>query len=173
MKKIYVTAQQLKTLKDAWDKTLGTSEYHKYCCASYCKLAGKKKWFLTGYTCAAFINGYFKTVRGETYIYSDVNVFGDTYRVCLTNECKKLLEVESISNFEKTTCRLLKEAHYPSYNKNVEERISDGKFYISAENEEGKKLRLRFWKERDNFSNVFIMMYDDHYGDYIASERIA
>lgn len=93
MNKVYVTEEQYKLLRDSFESVRGTSDYAKYYCDSYCKLANKNNWFFTGYTCATYVKGYFKTIRGETYIYSDVDSHGDFHRVRLNDECKKLLGI--------------------------------------------------------------------------------
>ncbi len=93
MNKVYVTEEQYKILNDAWELTRGTPDYYKYDCETSFKCHGKTNWRFTGYTCPAFIKGYFKTVRGETYIYSDVDSYGNFDRVRLNDECKALLGI--------------------------------------------------------------------------------
>lgn len=77
-----------------------------------------------------------------------------------------------ISNLDKEMCRILKDERYSDYNLNVEERFEDGRFFIKAENEDGRVLKLKFLRAQDG-DNVYILMYDDFYGDYLTSVRVA
>lgn len=91
--KNFITTEQLKVLEDAWQSSRGTPDYWKYDCESYFKINGKSNWHFSGYTCPAFIRGYFKTISGETYIYSEPDSRGNLHRIRLNNECKKLLNI--------------------------------------------------------------------------------
>ena len=93
MNKIYLTDEQLKALDDAYNSVLGTPKFMKYYCDCYFKLSGKNNWVFSGYTSPAIRKGYLKTVRGETYIYSDPDNWGCTHRVHLNHECKKILGI--------------------------------------------------------------------------------
>lgn len=77
-----------------------------------------------------------------------------------------------ITNLDKEMCRILKDERYSDYNLNVEERFEDGRFFIKAENEDGRILKLKFLRAQDG-DNVYILMYDDFYGDYLTSVRVA
>lgn len=86
MNKIYVTSEQFEILKKAYESTLGTSDFTKYSCALSFK--GKRgNWIHSLYTAPVFDKGYFKKIRGETYIY---HIDGHE-RYCLSQECKELL----------------------------------------------------------------------------------
>ena len=82
------------------------------------------------------------------------------------------MEKLEISNFDKEMCRILKGDYFPSYDREVQERWEDGQFFITAENEEGRKLKLKFRREY-LLDDIFIVMYDDFYGDYLTSLRVA
>lgn len=77
-----------------------------------------------------------------------------------------------ITNLDKTMCRILKDERYSDYNLNVEERCENGRFFIKAENEAGKVLKLKFLRAQDG-DNIDILMFDDFYGAYITCVRIA
>ena len=77
-----------------------------------------------------------------------------------------------ITNLDKTMCRIIKDERYSDYNLNVEERCENGRFFIKAENEDGKVLKLKFIRAQDG-DNIDILMFDDFYGDYITCVRIA
>lgn len=81
------------------------------------------------------------------------------------------MEALTISSFDKEMCRIIKGDWFPAYDKNVEERSEDGQFFITAENEEGRKLKLKFRRE-SMLTGIFLVMYDDFYGDYLTSERV-
>ena len=82
------------------------------------------------------------------------------------------MEKLEISNFDKEICRILKGDYFPAYNKEVEERWEDGRFFITAENEEGQKLKLKFCREYQ-YDDIVIVMYDDFYGDCLTSVHAA
>ena len=82
------------------------------------------------------------------------------------------MEALNISSFDKEMCRILKGDWFPAYNKEVQEREDNGAFFIEAENDEGRKLKLKFRRERI-LTDICIVMYDDFYGDYLTSLRVA
>lgn len=75
-----------------------------------------------------------------------------------------------ITNMDKVLCRILKDERYSDYDRNVEERSENGRFFIRAENEEGRVLKLKFLRAKDG-DNFYILMFDDFYGDYLTSVR--
>ena len=77
-----------------------------------------------------------------------------------------------ITDFDKATCRILKDERYSDYDRNVTERSENGRFFIQAENEEGRVLKLKFLRAQDG-KDIYILMYDDFYGDYLTSVRVA
>lgn len=81
------------------------------------------------------------------------------------------MEALNISSFDKEMCRILKGDWFPAYNKEVQEREDNGAFFIEAENDEGRKLKLKFRREY-MLTGIFLVMYDDFYGDYLHSERV-
>lgn len=81
------------------------------------------------------------------------------------------MEALNISSFDKEMCRIIKGDWFPAYNKEVQERDENGAFFIEAENDEGRKLKLKFRREY-MFTGIFLVMYDDFYGDYLTSERV-
>lgn len=91
MKKLnMVTEQQMELLRDAFAATLGTIDYHKYSCEWYFKSRKTGQWKFGVYgSPAAFNKGYFKTIQGETYIYS----MDKDERVRLNSACKELLGI--------------------------------------------------------------------------------
>ena len=92
MGKTYITEQQIELLRDAYESTLGTSNYTKYSCEWYFKSKKTGKWKFSVYgSPASFNKGYFKTIRGETYIYNSLN---NDERVRLNDACKELLDIK-------------------------------------------------------------------------------
>lgn len=81
------------------------------------------------------------------------------------------MEALNISSFDKEMFRILKGDWFPAYNKEVQEREDNGAFFIEAENDEGRKLKLKFRREY-MCTGIFLVMYDDFYGDYLTSERV-
>lgn len=90
MKKIYLTEEQIDTLRNAYEQTLGTSDYLKYACAWYFKSPKTGKWIFSVYGCPCSFNKcYLKTVHGTLFIYDD----NEDNRIELNDECKKLLNI--------------------------------------------------------------------------------
>ena len=90
MAKNLITDEQIILLRDAYEKTLGTPDYLKYSCAWYFKSSKTGEWkFAIWGSPWHFTSGYFKKVRGETYIYS----MDGKDRVQLNEACKKLLKI--------------------------------------------------------------------------------
>lgn len=81
------------------------------------------------------------------------------------------MEALNISSFDKEMCRIIKGDWFPAYNKEVKEREDNGAFFIEAENDEGRKLKLKFRREY-MLTGIFLVMYDAFYGDYLTSERV-
>lgn len=81
------------------------------------------------------------------------------------------MEALTISSFDKEMCRIIKGDWFPAYNKEVQEREDNGAFFIEAENDEGRKLKLKFRREY-MLTGIFLVMYDYFYGDYLTSERV-
>ena len=89
MNKTMITEQQIELLNEAYKSTLGTENYLKYKCEWYFKNKnGVWKFSIWGMP-FPYSKGYFKTIRGETYIY---NING-TERVKLNSACKELLNI--------------------------------------------------------------------------------
>ena len=90
MEKNMVTEQQMELLRDAFEATQGTPDYLKYKCEWYFKSSKSGQWKFTIWgSPASFNKGYFKKVRGETYIYS----MDYDERIKLNEECKALLNI--------------------------------------------------------------------------------
>ena len=88
MTKNYVTEQQFKTLKEAYEKTVDITNYSPYTCALSFK--GKHgNWIHALYAVPQFNKGYFKKVRGNVYIYHE----DGNDRYCLSEDCLKLLGI--------------------------------------------------------------------------------
>ncbi len=87
-------------------------------------------------------------------------------------EAKRVPTRTDITNFDKATCRILKDERYSDYDRNVVERSENGRFFIQAENEDGKVLKLKFLRVQDGDS-IDIMMFDDFYGDYLTCVRVS
>ena len=80
--------------------------------------------------------------------------------------------MKEFREMDKALCRILKDERYSDYSYNVEERYEDGRFFIRAENEDGKVLKLRFNIAQDG-DGAYLLMYDDFYGDYLTSVKVA
>ena len=90
MEKNIVTECQMKALKNAFEGAVGTKDYGKYACEWHFKSGKTGSWKFSVYgSPAAFSKGYFKTIRGDTYIYS----MDRNERVRLSDECKKILGI--------------------------------------------------------------------------------
>ena len=88
MIKNYVTEQQFKALKEAYEKTVDITNYSPY--KSELSFKGKHgNWIFALHAVPQFDKGYFKKVRGETYIYHEDG--NDRYR--LSEACLKLLGI--------------------------------------------------------------------------------
>lgn len=81
------------------------------------------------------------------------------------------MEALNISSFDKEMCRIIKGDWFPAYNKEVQEREDNGAFFIEAENDEGRKLKLKFRREQC-LNDIYLTMYDNFYGDYLTSLKV-
>ncbi len=90
MERTYITEQQIELLRDAYESTLGTSNYTKYSCEWHfkSKKTGKWKFSIYGSPCP-YKKAYFKKVRDELYLYSE-----DDERTLLNEACKELLDIK-------------------------------------------------------------------------------
>ena len=91
MERTYITEQQIELLKDAYESTLGTSNYTKYSCEWHFKSKKTGKWkFSIHSSPCPYKKAYFKKVRDELYLY---NEDGDE-RTLLNDDCKELLDIK-------------------------------------------------------------------------------
>lgn len=64
------TEKQMEALCVANEGVKGTENYHIYHCEAYCKRENGT-WFFVGWSHPPKQTGYFKTVKGDTFVYSE------------------------------------------------------------------------------------------------------
>lgn len=64
------TEKQMEALQTANEGVKGTEIYHIYHCEAYCKRENGT-WFFVGWGLPPTQTGYFKTVKGDTFVYSE------------------------------------------------------------------------------------------------------
>jgi hypothetical protein len=82
------TQAQMEILQTANDGVKGTENYHIYYCEAYCRRKNGT-WFFVGWGLPLTQTGYFKTVKGDTFVYSE----DGQKRWKLSSACIDLLNV--------------------------------------------------------------------------------